>query len=305
VAASNSSDQGDLKKIKGIGPQIEARLKEAGITDAGQLARTPVNEIEAALEGLRGGYDADRITREGWLSQAASLAAAATDAAPMAEPAQRVRHHFTVEVQLDVASREILSSKVIHVQTGDEATWGGWDGQRVVAFIEDRSGAQRSAPAVAAPEEATPPIAPAPGDVRAATNSGADLELHTFAMVPASEPESTAGGPVTAALSFDAGAIAFAEDQPTRTKIDIYARQPPLGKSLLVGSATVDISPAEPVRVQISCDLPHSEYPVALFAAVQLFAAGAGHKPSSFLPDAHLTVSRTAAAVPVNPGAAA
>jgi len=32
VASSNSSDQGDLKKIKGIALQIEARLYHAGIT---------------------------------------------------------------------------------------------------------------------------------------------------------------------------------------------------------------------------------------------------------------------------------
>lgn len=90
MAASNSSDQGDL-----IGPRIEARLKDAGITTAGQLARTPINKIEAALEGLRGGYDGDRITREGWLSEAAVRAAAATHATREAEPAERVRHHFT------------------------------------------------------------------------------------------------------------------------------------------------------------------------------------------------------------------
>jgi hypothetical protein len=306
VAASNSSDQDDLKKITGVGPQIEAGLKAAGITTFGQLARTPVNELEVALKGFRRGYDAGRITREGWLPQAAALAAAAADAARDAEPAERVRHHFTVEVQLAVSSREIVSCRVAHVETGDEATWGGWDGQRVVAFIEDRSGAQRSVPTVAAQEEAAPAIEPAAEQVRAVTDQETGLELHTFAMVHASGPEVTGGGSITAALSFGTAAIAPAADQPSRVKIDIYARHPPVGKSFLVGSAMADISQGKPVRVQIPCDLPPARYPMALFAAVQLFAATeVGRKPSNALPDARLTVSRTAAPAPGNPGAEA
>jgi hypothetical protein len=306
VAASNSSDQGGLKKIKGIGPRVEAQLKEAGITTPGQLARTPVNEIEAALKSLRGGYDADRITREGWLPQAATLAAAATDATRAAEPAERVTHNFTIEVQLAVASREIISSKVVHIQTRDEATWGGWDGQRVIAFIEDRSGAQRSVPAALPAGEAPPATQPAPGPVRVVPARETGLALHTFAMVPASEPEVNAGGSITVAFSFDTATIALLEDQPCRAKIDIYARQPPLGKSFLVGGAVADIDPGGPVGIQIPCDMPPNGYPVVLFAAVQLFTTtGTGRKPSSALPDARLTVSRTAAAVPGNPGAAA
>jgi hypothetical protein len=306
VAASNSSDQSDLKRVTGIGPKIEARLKAAGIANLGQLARTPVNELQAALEGLRGGYDADRITREGWLSEAAALAAASTDTAREAEPAERVRHHFTVEVQLAVASREILSSKVVHVETGDKATWGGWDGQRVVAFIEDRSGAHRAGPAAAAEDEDLPAIEPAARPVPGATAGEAGVALHSFAMVLDSGPEVTDSGPVTVALSFDAAALALPIDQPARAKIDVYARHPPVGKSYLVGGAMADISPGGPARIEVPADLPPGGYPVVLFAAVQLFAAaGAGQKPSGALPGAGLTVSREPAAAPANPGAAA
>jgi hypothetical protein len=306
VAASNSSDQTDLKRVTGIGPKIEARLKTAGITNLEQLARTPVNELQAALEGLRGGYDADRITREGWLSEAAALAAASTDAVREAEPAERVRHHFTVEVQLAVASREIVSSKVVHVETGDGATWGGWDGQRVVAFIEDRSGAHRAGPAAVTEQEAPPALEPAPEPAPAVAGEEAGLVLHSFAMVPAPGPDVTESGPITVALSFDTAAIALPADQPARAKVDVYARQPPVGKSFLVGNAIADISPGGPARIEVPADLPQDGYPVVMFAAVQLFAAaGAGHKPSGALPGAQLTVSRAPAAVPANPGTAA
>jgi hypothetical protein len=306
VAASNSSDQDDLKKITGIGPRVEARLKAAGITTLRQLAHTPANEIEAALKDLRGGYDADRVTREGWLSQAAALAAAVTDTTRKAEPAERVTHNFTVEVQLAVASREIMSSKVVHIQTRDEATWGGWDGQRVVAFIEDRSGAQRSAPTASPVGETPPATQPAPGPVQVIPDRETVPALHTFAMVPASGPEIAASGSITVAFSFDTTTIALPADQPSRAKIDIYARQPPVGKSFLVGSATADINPSGPVAIQIPCDLPPNGYPVVLFAAVQLFTAtGAGRKPSNALPDARLTVSTTATVVPGSSGTAA
>ena len=70
MAADDSGDQNDLKRVKGIGVKVERRLKAEGITNLRQLARTPVTELAAILDGLPGKYNADRITREDWLSQA-------------------------------------------------------------------------------------------------------------------------------------------------------------------------------------------------------------------------------------------
>jgi hypothetical protein len=300
MAPGNPLDQGDLKRVKGIGPKVEERLKGAGITTLAQLARTPVNELAAILEGLRGKYDADRITRDKWLSQAATLAAAPAAAPAEAEPAERVRHHFTVEVQLAIPGREIVSSKVTHVETGDQATWAAWDGQRIVAFVEDRSGARRSVPAAVEVETRTgaepAPIA-GPGDAGEVTG----LALHTFDMVLASGPEVTMSGPITATLSFDAATVDLPTDQAAQAKIDVYARRPPPAKSLRVGSAVADISPGGLVRIQIPCDLPRTAYPVSLFATVLLFAATAvGRPPLSVLPEASLTVPTASAEVPGN-----
>ena len=125
MAASDSVDQGDLKKVKGIGVRVEARLKDAGITTLERLARTPVNELAAVLDGLPGKFDADRITREEWLPQAVALAVTPATPTGEPEPAKLVRHNFTVEVRLDIAGRDIVSSKIVHVQTGDEAAWAG------------------------------------------------------------------------------------------------------------------------------------------------------------------------------------
>jgi hypothetical protein len=303
MAAGKSMDQSDLKRVVGIGPKVEERLKAAGITDLAQLARTPVNELAAVLEGLHGKYDADRITREDWLSQAAALAAA--PAAAEAGPAERVRHHFTVEVQLTIPGREIVSSKVVHVETRDEVPWAPWDGQRIIAFIEDRSGARQAVPA-AAEAEAAPTMEPEPGADQSDRSGETSVALHTFAMVLASGPEVTTGGPITATFSFDPASVAPPTDQLAHAKIDVYARQSPLGKSFRIGSAVADIGPGDPVRIQIPCDLPPDGYPVSLFAAVQLFAAvGASRAPTSVLPDACLTISRASATVPGNASTAA
>lgn len=270
MAASDSVDQGDLKKVKGIGARVEARLKGAGITTLEQLARTPVNELAALLDGLPGKFDADRITREEWLPQAAALA---VTPAGEPEPAKLVRHNFTVEVRLDIAGRDIVSSKIVHVQTGDEAAWAGWEPDRVVAFIEDRAGTR----------SAEPTIEPVP-------ETG--LALHTFAMVPASGAAFTAAGPIAAILSFDARTLGLPAGQPVRAKVDIYARRPPPGKSLLAGSTVADVSPAGLVQIQVPCHLPVTQALADVFAAVRLLAAvPAGRRPTGNLPDARLTLT--------------
>ena len=47
MAADDSVDQNDLKRVKGIGVKVERRLKAEGITNLRQLARTPVTELAA------------------------------------------------------------------------------------------------------------------------------------------------------------------------------------------------------------------------------------------------------------------
>jgi hypothetical protein len=299
MAVGASVDESDLKKVKGIGPKVEARLKGAGITTLGQLARTPVNELAAILDGLSGKFDADRITHEDWLSQAATLATGPVAAATEAGPVKQVRHNFTVEVRLAVAGRDVVSSKVVHLQTGDEATWAGWDRQRLVAFIEDRAGARPSASAEEAEGEARPATEPVPDTGGDGSVDEPGLALHTFAMVPATGPEVTDSGAITVTLSFDVAAIALPADQVAQAKVDVYARRPPPGSSILVGSALADISPGESVRLQIPCYLPAAGHPVGLFAAVQLFATiAAGRTPSSVLPNARMTLSRASTAAP-------
>jgi hypothetical protein len=296
-------DQGNLKAVRGIGPKVEARLRKAGITDLGQLARTPPNELAAMLEGLPGRFDPDRIAREGWLAQAAALAATAPTArAKETETGTRIRHNFTVEVQLEIAGRDIVSSKVVHVQTLDEATWAGWDGARLVAFIENRVGAAAGAPRLA--EEAPGASQSLRDQAESGGGDAAIAAVHTFAMVPADGV--IAAREIIATLTFDTAVLHLPPHQVGHATVDVFAHRPPPGKSILVGSRSASIVADQAVTLDIPCQLPAAEHPLALFAAVQVRVTnGPGHPPSNVLPDACLAVSKTSAVLSREAGAAA
>jgi hypothetical protein len=309
-------DLADLKAVHGIGPKVEALLKRAGIEDLGQLAQTPVNEVASALAELHGRFDTDRIIHERWLTQAAALAAVPAsagldDESASAEP---VRHNFTVEVRLPLADRDIVSSKVVHVQTGDQETWTGWDPQRMVAFIEDRSrnrsGARFGARSEMNPEprpktQPAPHRAPqpAPGSGSGAHEPAAGKGRHdrkpvlrTYAMVPASG-SATIGGrasAVTATLTFDSATLNLSADEVATVSTAVFARQLLAGSSILVGDGKATVGSHEHFRLDIPCDLSAPSRPITLFAVVRVLAGnGAESRPAEGLPDASLVISKT------------
>jgi hypothetical protein len=280
-------DQGDLKAVRGIGAKVEARLKGAGIKDLGQLARTPVNELAAELSGLHGKFDTDRIVRERWLEQAAALAAAPGVEGEITAEAKPVRHNFTVEVRLPLADRDVMSSKVVHVQTGDEEAWTGWDPGRLTAFIEDRSRI-RSGPELA-PDEG-PPAAPA--NEKAAPEPARTGVLHTYAMVTASRADVIGGrtGAVTATLTFDPAPLGLPAS--ATVKAEVFARQLAAGGSILVGDSQRVLGPQQLFRLEIPCDLSAASRPVTLFAVVRVLASdGQAHRPAQGLAGASLVIS--------------
>lgn len=303
---------GDLQAVRGIGPKVEASLKAAGIENLGQLARTPANEVAAVLAEVRGKFDIDRIVREGWLAQAAALAAVPGSAAreggaPTAEP---VRHSFTVELRLPLAGRDVVSSKVVHVQTGDADTWTSWDPQRIVAFIEDRSRVRRGGRSGARSDTSSPPRSapgrkpsPASGSgkitPRPARESPDDprAAVHAYATVPASGP-GIAGGraaAVTAILTFDSAALRLPASQPATVQAEVFARELLAGRSVLVGSSLAAFSPDEHVRLDIACELSAVGRPITLFAVVRVLAGdGDARQPAQDLTGATLAISRPA-----------
>jgi hypothetical protein len=293
MPTSRPVDQTDLKEVRGIGRKVEAHLKEAGIMDLGQLARTPVNELAAILAGLPGRYDADRIIREDWLGQAAVLTANSPTQAETVETMAPVRYNFTVEVRRSVTGGKIDSSRIVHVQTRDEEAWHGWNPERLVAFIEERSGMRPMARSERPEAQVLPRPATAAAAGQRSPHSMAKPSLHTFAMVPGSGPDITMRGSIKATLTFDPTAVQLPADQAVEVRTDVFVRQRAPSKSILVGRGGMPVRAAEPVRLEIPCQLPVMSRPTAMFATVRVLvtAANAGRPPTRGLAGACLEIS--------------
>ncbi len=69
AAAATGSD--DLKKLSGVGPALEKKLHEAGVTTFAQIAAWSDEDVAAMDEKLS---FKGRIEREGWIAQAKELA---------------------------------------------------------------------------------------------------------------------------------------------------------------------------------------------------------------------------------------
>ncbi len=71
AATSKAAGADDLKKLSGVGPVLETKLNEAGVTSFAQIAAWGPAEIEEFDEKLS---FKGRIEREGWVEQAKKLA---------------------------------------------------------------------------------------------------------------------------------------------------------------------------------------------------------------------------------------
>ncbi len=69
---SKSGDKDDLKKLTGVGPALEKKLNEAGVTTFAQIASWGADEIADMDDKLS---FKGRIERDGWVEQAKALAA--------------------------------------------------------------------------------------------------------------------------------------------------------------------------------------------------------------------------------------
>lgn len=71
-AAAAAAGSDDLKKLSGVGPALEKKLLEAGVTTFAQIAAWNADDVAAMDEKLS---FKGRIEREGWIEQAKTLAA--------------------------------------------------------------------------------------------------------------------------------------------------------------------------------------------------------------------------------------
>jgi hypothetical protein len=137
MTLSRRSD--DLKRIKGIGPASESRLREAGIRTITQLGSLSPTEIANRVPGL----SARRIAGENWCVQARQL----TDKRIKikhrrnATAGQRHQHYatFTVEFLLNEDS-SVRRTRVVHIQSNAEATWSDWQEALLADFLVSHAG---------------------------------------------------------------------------------------------------------------------------------------------------------------------
>ncbi|MBY6200281.1 50S ribosomal protein L21 [Maritalea mobilis] len=71
AAAAAAEGADDLKKLSGVGPALEKKLLEAGVTSFAQIAAWTPEDVAAMDEKLS---FKGRIEREGWIEQAKELA---------------------------------------------------------------------------------------------------------------------------------------------------------------------------------------------------------------------------------------
>jgi len=69
--SSSKSNEEDLKQISGIGPRLEKKLKENGVTNLRQIAELTKAQIEELEKGVI--RFSGRIEREAWVEQAKAL----------------------------------------------------------------------------------------------------------------------------------------------------------------------------------------------------------------------------------------
>ncbi|WP_155128267.1 S8 family serine peptidase [[Actinomadura] parvosata] len=120
----------DFQRVKGVGPKIAGLLHEAGVTTFEQLSALSVEELAAILHPA--GIGAERLAKQGWIRQAADLAAGERRAVPE-------RHTFTLTLTADSGTREVLNCEIRHHQSDDVSRVRGWDVERLLAFIAERA----------------------------------------------------------------------------------------------------------------------------------------------------------------------
>lgn len=133
----------DLQLINGVGPAVEKRLNGTGIYTFSQLAALSPADIAAAIADLSG-LSTERIIKQDWIGQARQQALSDSlfleSEVQVVSPAQQHRPiTFTVEFLLD-ENNSVVSTHVLHAQSGRNHTWAGWQKTQLADFMSESVG---------------------------------------------------------------------------------------------------------------------------------------------------------------------
>lgn len=180
----------DFKLINSISGKMESRLQRAGISSYAELAELTPSEIAGKLGNPAGLLE--RIIKENWSGQARELAEFSSRSKSKkdgsAEQVGDQRYEtFAAELLLDDGG-QVLNTRLMHVPSGEEMRWEGWDEQRLLGFFAERAGLQLLGEA----ESAEP-----------ATSLAKAEEIRARVNAAKSKPEPKAAKPVAAEVEFD------------------------------------------------------------------------------------------------------
>jgi hypothetical protein len=150
----------DFTIINGIGPAATSRLHDAGIVTFDQLGETTPDEIFAIVKGTIPGLTLERLTEQDWSGQAREQGRQAEETEDQAE-AMAVGNHQHYErfslVLLLEQDNTVRYTQVKHLPDQASESWAGWDGDKVVNFVTERTQLR-----LAEAEPASEPAPPVP-----------------------------------------------------------------------------------------------------------------------------------------------
>jgi hypothetical protein len=130
----------DLTLIRGIGPVLAGRLRDASIHTYEELASMSPATLAACL----GELSVKQITRQNLIGQARKMATQKTrskvDKRETLAPAARQHYaNFTIEFLLDERN-EGRRTRIVHVQSGDADSWTGLGTEQLINFLVRHTG---------------------------------------------------------------------------------------------------------------------------------------------------------------------
>jgi hypothetical protein len=260
----------DFSAITGIGDKTRDKLHKAGVHTFAQLAAMPVDRLAEVT-----GYSLEVIAEKDWTSEAADLSL--QEHADPASGGERPpdRHNFTVELQLETTSDDVLSSRAVHVQSGDQDKWKGWDADRLVRFIERRAIGEpehdehdTGAQAGVVPEATRAPEA-------GSTTPNTDEWSEVGQIIGVTEVRSSAllvpgSARTVGTISLDTAKLPGGLEAATEVNVDVFGRPASIGKMIPLARVKIPLAEAEGHVGRATFDItdPGTDVPVEVVAVL-------------------------------------
>lgn len=259
----------DFSTITGIGDKTRDKLHEAGVRTFAQLAATPVDTLAEVT-----GFSLEVISEKGWISEAVDLSLQEPADPGSGDERPPDRHNFTIERQLETTSDEVLSSRVVHVQSGEQESWRGWDADRLVRFIEQRAIAEPDGDDVDSGVQAAEVLEVADASEGAASMpSDAGEAAKPDSIIGVTEVRSSAllfpgSGRTVATLHFDIAELPPALAAATEVHVEVFGRRAPIGKMIPLGRARIPLAEDPVGRASFDLTDPGADVPVEVVATL-------------------------------------